>query len=581
MLMNLPKYARLQSRSADPLKTPHRSIPTSHWSRIVDAELSLIAVSNNNNNNNNNNSDNSIKITSVGFQKEAEFHSHKAAACCFAGRGPTAEKEVGFHGSGGKCAVPETVKRDGGGCTEGAAISMNAFQKSSFRWLLPRAPQTGRRLVYKSGDCNISRVNIDKRGLRYLADIFTTLVDIKWRWNLLIFALAFTLSWVFFAFVWWIICFAHNDVAHRDDPNWKPCVAEVYDFATALLFSIETQQTIGYGFRCTSPECPVAIIVMMIQSCFGIIIQALMTGLVFAKISRPKKRAQTLMFSKNALVCQRDDELCFLFRVGDMRKSHIVEAQVRAIMISKRVTREGEVLALYQRELHLGEEDSEGRLFLVWPVIVEHRITPDSPLWDLSAEDLTRRHFEILIILEGIVESTGMTTQARTSYLPNEILWGYRFERLVTYHRDNGQYLIDYSSFNRTFSVETSPTSAKDRAAAAEAARLGSKHGESSDEAATAVAVDEDSPDTGDEGPPPSVRRMERTARGPVAAHSSSRNSSRSSSASRTSTRVGGALVASFELERETQLNSVALVNCSLPVVDQSLPVEQANGANQ
>jgi len=50
-----------------------------------------------------------------------------------------------------------------------------------------------------------------------------------------------------------------------------------------------------------------------------------MTGLVFAKLSRPKKRAETLLFSKNAVICKRDDQLCLLFRVGDMRKSHIVE----------------------------------------------------------------------------------------------------------------------------------------------------------------------------------------------------------------------------------------------------------------
>ena len=53
-----------------------------------------------------------------------------------------------------------------------------------------------------------------------------------------------------------------------------------------------------------------------------------MTGLVFAKLSRPKKRAQTLMFSKRAVICPRDNQLYLLFRVGDMRKSHIVEAQV-------------------------------------------------------------------------------------------------------------------------------------------------------------------------------------------------------------------------------------------------------------
>lgn len=45
-----------------------------------------------------------------------------------------------------------------------------------------------------------------------------------------------------------------------------------------------------------------------------------MVGVVFSKISRPKKRTQTLMFSKYAVICQRDGSLCLMLRVGDMRK---------------------------------------------------------------------------------------------------------------------------------------------------------------------------------------------------------------------------------------------------------------------
>ena len=33
-----------------------------------------------------------------------------------------------------------------------------------------------------------------------------------------------------------------------------------------------------------------------------------------SKLSRPKKRAATLMFSKNAVVCQRDGTNCLLVR---------------------------------------------------------------------------------------------------------------------------------------------------------------------------------------------------------------------------------------------------------------------------
>lgn len=76
---------------------------------------------------------------------------------------------------------------------------------------------------------------------------------------------------------------------------------------------------------------------MCLQSIVGVMIQAFMVGVVFAKLSRPKKRTQTLLFSRNAVICQRDGILCLMFRVGDMRKSHIIEAHVRAQLIKKKV----------------------------------------------------------------------------------------------------------------------------------------------------------------------------------------------------------------------------------------------------
>lgn len=135
--------------------------------------------------------------------------------------------------------------------------------------------------------------------------------------------------------------------------------------------------------------------------------QAFMVGIVFAKLSRPKKRTQTLLFSRNACLCLRDGEMCLLFRVGDMRKSHIIEAHVRAQLIRKRVTREGEVLPFFQYELDVGYDIGEDRIFFIWPMTIVHKINENSPLYDLSAHDLLREKFEIVVILEGVIESTG------------------------------------------------------------------------------------------------------------------------------------------------------------------------------
>lgn len=94
----------------------------------------------------------------------------------------------------------------------------------------------------------------------------------------------------------------------------------------------------GYGAKQVTEECPEAIFILCLQSICGVMIQAFMVGIVFAKLSRPKKRTQTLLFSRNAVICQRDGELCLMFRVGDMRRSHIIEAHVRAQLIRKKVS---------------------------------------------------------------------------------------------------------------------------------------------------------------------------------------------------------------------------------------------------
>ncbi|RUS84191.1 hypothetical protein EGW08_008031 [Elysia chlorotica] len=354
----------------------------------------------------------------------------------------------------------------GGGMGGLGSASANAARIRQRRNTAHFSKRMRRRLVYKNGEVNITQTNIRKRRRRYLADIFTTLVDIKWRYNLMLFALAFTLSWLIFALVWWLVCFSHGDldVKNKNKEKFKPCVLEIHSFTSALLFSIETQHTIGYGSRHTTEECAEAIVLMMFQSCFGVICQALMTGIVFAKLSRPKKRAETLMFSKNACICKQDGDLCLLLRVGDMRKSQIVEAHIRAVLIKKKITKEGDVLPLYQFDVDLGFDEGRDRLFLVWPVIIVHKIDEESPFWELSPEDFLREQFELIVILEGIVESTGMTTQARSSYLPGEVLWGHRFERLVTFQKENGQYQIDFSRFHNTIPVDTPNCSAKELA---------------------------------------------------------------------------------------------------------------------
>lgn len=342
-------------------------------------------------------------------------------------------------------------------------INSSTREKFSIKQMAIFPTKSKRRVVDKNGVINVNKERVEKRHQRYLQDTFTTMVDIQWRWNLLVFASGFLISWFVFAIIWWVICLAHGDFDHIGDEKWTPCVAAVESFTTAFLFSIETQHTIGYGGRATTEECPEAIFVMCLQSITGVVIQCFVVGFVFAKLSRPQKRSQTILFSTNGVICTRDGKLCLMFRIGDVRnRSHIIDASVTAIVISRKSTIEGETIPFYQTEIPVKFDGSQNSLFLIWPATVVHVIDESSPFYNLSCDTIMREKFEVVLMLEGTVESTGQSFQARSSYLPSEILWGRRFEQMVLYKKDTGEYRVDYSRFNSTYEVEIPPCSAKE-----------------------------------------------------------------------------------------------------------------------
>uniref|UniRef100_A0A3P8T2Q9 ATP-sensitive inward rectifier potassium channel 14 n=1 Tax=Amphiprion percula TaxID=161767 RepID=A0A3P8T2Q9_AMPPE len=312
--------------------------------------------------------------------------------------------------------------------------------------------QVRSRFVKKNGQCNVVFTNLEERRQRYLADIFTTCVDIRWRYLLLIFCCSFMVSWLLFGIIFYSVSLAHGDFAEHPT---MPCILHVQGFVGALLFSMETQTTIGYGWRCVTEECPVAVITVVIQSIIGCIIDSFMIGTIMAKMARPKKRNQTLMFSKNAVIALRDGKLCLMWRVGNLRRSHIVEAHVRAQLIRSYTTAEGEFIPLEQMDLNVGYDEGTDRLFLVSPLVIVHEIDKDSPLYTLSRADLEADDFEIVVILEGMVEATAMTTQFRSSYLAREVFWGHRFEPVI--YEDRDRYKVDYARFHMTYEVPSTP----------------------------------------------------------------------------------------------------------------------------
>ena len=154
------------------------------------------------------------------------------------------------------------------------------------------------RLVQKSGDSNVSIKNVTKKKRKYIIDLMTTIMEMKWRYHAILFISTFAISWFLFGLMWYGLAFCNGDLSPEDNTGNEsfvpsnPCVVNVFDLQTAVLFSLESQVTIGYGVRVIGANCPIGTALLMIQSCWGIFITCLTTGIVFGKISRPNRRSQ-------------------------------------------------------------------------------------------------------------------------------------------------------------------------------------------------------------------------------------------------------------------------------------------------
>ena len=70
-------------------------------------------------------------------------------------------------------------------------------------------------------------------------------------------------------------------------------------------------------------------ILVSLQAVLGCIVQAFMVGLVFSKLSRPRNRSKTIIFSNNAIITMRNKKLCLVIRIGDLREDNfILDTQV-------------------------------------------------------------------------------------------------------------------------------------------------------------------------------------------------------------------------------------------------------------
>ena len=193
-------------------------------------------------------------------------------------------------------------------------------------------------------------------------------------------------------------------------------------FIEVFFFSVQTFTTLGYGS--ISPTTLLANIFTTMESFTGLLGFALATGLLFARFSRPTAE---IIFSENALISPYQDITGLMFRITNARRNQLVDLNVRVILGRLEKEANGEM----KRRFHNLELERKYVAFfpLTWTIV--HPIDEKSPLNGISKEEFDKSDAEILILLSAFDETFSTTVHTRSSYKPEEIIWGKKFVPLL------------------------------------------------------------------------------------------------------------------------------------------------------
>ncbi len=213
-------------------------------------------------------------------------------------------------------------------------------------------------------------------------------------------------------------------------------------FSRAFFFSIQTFATIGYGE--IAPNGVAANLVVTVEALVGLMYQALATGLLFARFTRP---TAALVFSRNAIVGPYASGDGLMFRIVNSRRNEIIELEAKVLFSAMEDDgRGGQV----RRYTPLSLERNKVTFFpLSWTIV--HPIDGASPLSGRTAEELERSEAEILVLLSGVDEALEQTVHVRSSYRADEIIWHARFRSMFLQQEGRKRVTVD---INRIHEIE-------------------------------------------------------------------------------------------------------------------------------
>jgi inward rectifier potassium channel len=291
------------------------------------------------------------------------------------------------------------------------------------------ARETRLRFLNRDGSFNVQR-----KGLRSYSvlNLYHFLLTMSWKVFLFLVLLLYFLSNILFGFVYAMI----GDDALVDTSQYP--MENI--FLRSFFFSVQTFATIGYGT--IHPVGILPNLLVTVESYYSLLANALITGLVFARFSRPEAK---IIFSDNAIIAPYRNIEGLMFRLVNNRNNQLIE--LKAQVLYARFVEEKDGSLSRRFDLLKLERERVSFLPLAWTVV--HPIDQASPLYGCTDEDLKKNETEILVIISALDETFTQTVHTRTSYKCDEIKWGYRFSNMYNQTSTDEPITIDVRKLSK------------------------------------------------------------------------------------------------------------------------------------
>lgn len=280
--------------------------------------------------------------------------------------------------------------------------------------------------------------NVRRSGLSAISslNLYHTMLAMKWRTFLLLILLLYFLSNIIFgAFYAMLGPESLVDVSLTPTGNM---------FVRGFFFSVQTFATIGYGTIHPSGIIPNLIVTM--ESYYSLLTNALITGLVFARFARPTAK---IIFSEVAVIAPYRGITGLMVRLVNGRSNQLIDVKAN-LLYARFVEENGQMVRRFDA-LKL-ERENVAFLPLAWTIV--HPITPDSPLYGVTREDVDRSDAELLVLINATDETFAAIVHTRSSYKPDEVRVGYKFASIYNAVEDGEPISIDVRKLSLVIPAE-------------------------------------------------------------------------------------------------------------------------------